>query len=175
MWIIFYGATQINCDPLKSRQFENTNHCLDSHLYWHLSAFVEDAWILNNIRHYKVESRRIRRKWKIRRNKNTWLFQVIFPPHFAFDCLGKGQSSVLEDAHKWYFAFSQDIFVSYWIIIITHIWDLETLNSYEIYCILSCLNSKANRFPSLNFVSCMNSIVCPLFLFLTTWRQLCEW
>ena len=66
--------------------------------------------------------------------------------------------------HKWHFAFSQNFSSFYWIII-TCIWDLEILNSYEIHCILGCLNVKVIRFPSLNFNCILYELNCCICLF----------
>lgn len=59
---------------------------------------------------------------------------------------------------------SQD-FSSFYRIIITFIWDLEILNFYGIHCILSCLNIKVNRFPSLNFNCILYELKCWICLF----------
>ena len=66
--------------------------------------------------------------------------------------------------HKWHNAFSQD-FSSFYRIIITFIWDLEILNFYGIHCILSCLNIKVNRFPSLNLNCILYELKCWICLF----------
>lgn len=59
--------------------------------------------------------------------------------------------------------FSQD-FSSFYRII-TFIWDLEILNFYGIHCVLSCLNIKVNRFPSLNFNCISYELKCWICLF----------